>query len=173
MPSLRLTSKLLSGIDDAPSPDETVLSPLGDWYGHIFTIDRRKCILFINEPTLFVSMTCWVVKSHYRQIVPFFLEMLTLNLRTHFFRDDEIAFILAQHRNMGVGRAQDRTMIGSLNNRIADAKTMIAWQGGFGVCDWQEINFSLNKTPMKPIGYRFGLEQMRALVAREITGRAQ
>jgi len=56
MPVLRLTAKLLAEIDDEPSPHNTAtLSALGDWYGHIFTVERRKCIIFINEPTLFVS----------------------------------------------------------------------------------------------------------------------
>ena len=101
--------------------------------------------------------------------MPFFLEMLTLSLRTHRFSQAEIDFILAAHREIKVGRTQNRTMIGSLNNHIANAKAMIAWQGGSGVCDWQGVNFYLNKTPMKPIGYEVGLAQMRALVANART----
>ena len=171
MPILRLTTKLLADIDASLSSDSATTpspSPLGDWYGHIFTMDRRKCILFINEPTLFVSLACWVVKSHYCHIVPFFCEMLTLSLRNHVCGQDEIDFILGQYKDMTVGKALNHSMISSLNNRIANAKSMIVWHGGYGNCDWGAINILLNRTPMKPIGYSNGTEQMRALLEREM-----
>ena len=168
MAALCLISKLLSDIDDSPSSvTAAMLSPWGwgDWYGHIFTIKRHKCILFINEPTLFVSLSCWVVTSQYRCIVPFFLESLTLTLRNHLFDPDEINYILGLHEDLTVGKALKRSMISSLNNRIANAKSMIEWRGGYNNCDWRAINILLNQTPMKPIGYSNGLEQMRALLA--------
>jgi len=167
MPVLRLTSKLLSDIDDSPLSDSAATpSPLGDWYGHIFTMDRHKCILFINEPTLFVSLACWVIKSHYRRIVPFFCEMLTLTLRNHVFGQGEIDFILGLHKDMTVGKTLNPSMTASLSNRIANAKSMIERHGDYGNCDWSAINILLNKTPMKPIGYSNSLEQMRSLLAR-------
>ncbi|MGA2622053.1 MAG: hypothetical protein ABSF26_31055 [Thermoguttaceae bacterium] len=141
-------------------------SPLGDWYGHIFTADRHKCILFINEPTLFVSLACWVVKSRYRQIVPFFVESLTLTLRNQAFHPDEIDFILGLHKDTTVGRTLNSTMIGSLNNRVSNAKSMLQWHGGYGYCDCRVINIGLNETPMKPIGYSNGMERMRSLLSR-------
>jgi hypothetical protein len=36
-------------------PTALVRRLFGDWYGHIFTIERRKCVMVINEPTLFVG----------------------------------------------------------------------------------------------------------------------
>ena len=64
MPVIRCTSKLLAEIDDPPTADSAVVAPslIGDWYGNIFTIERRKCILFINEPTLFVCLSIGVTK---------------------------------------------------------------------------------------------------------------
>jgi hypothetical protein len=50
--------------------------------------------------------------------------------------------------------------------RIADAKATFQWQGGFGCCDIAALAVLLNQTPMKPIGYWNGYEQMRALVNR-------
>ena len=167
MPVLRCTSKLLGDIDDEPMAESSTPgpSPLGDWYGHIFTADRHKCILFINEPTLFVSLACWVMKSQYRQIVPFFVESLTLTLRNQAFHPDEIDFILGLHKDTTVGRTLNPTMIGSLNNRVSNAKSMLQWHGGYGYCDCRVINIGLNETPMKPIGYSTGMEKMAALVA--------
>jgi len=56
--------------------------------------------------------------------------------------------------------------VASLNNRISDAKTTSLWQGGFGCCEIAALTVSLNQTPMKPIGYSNGREQMQNLVDR-------
>jgi hypothetical protein len=102
---IRCTSKLLADIDDdtladsaAPTP-----SPSGDWYGHIFTADRRKCVLFINEPTLFVCPAFGVAKSDYRHIVPFFLDVLTWTLRTMMFSDNEVTWLVSLHTDLTIG----------------------------------------------------------------------
>jgi hypothetical protein len=48
MPIFRCTWKLLKEIDDEPTVDSArSASLLGDWYGHLFTAERRKCIIFI------------------------------------------------------------------------------------------------------------------------------
>ncbi len=167
MPALRLTAKLLAEIDDRPSLDSAATpSPLGDWYGHVFTIERRKCIIFINEPTLFVCPVLGIVKADYLRIVPFFLGVLAQALRTMGFAKEETDWILGQHDEMTLGRATNRSTLGSLNNRIADAKAHIAWDGGFSVSDIGSLTKWFNETPMKPIGYSNGLEQMRKLVDR-------
>ena len=65
---------------------------------------------------------------------------------------------------MAVGRTHDRSTLGSLNNRIADAKCIIEYRGGLENCDVPSLAHLLNDTPMKPIGYSKGLEQMKRLV---------
>jgi hypothetical protein len=166
MSVLRLTSKLLSAINDTPSPDmAAALSPIGDWYGSLFTTDRRKCILFINEPTLFVCLALDVAKSEYRQIIPFFFEKLISALRIESFSKDEIGLILGLHESLTVGRTLNRSTVGSLNNRVQDAKCLIEVHGGLDSCLAGHINRMLNDTPMKAIGYSKGIEKMRALVA--------
>jgi len=167
MPVLRCTSKLLADVDDPALADAAPsTSLLGDRYGHLFTIDRRKCVMFINEPTLFVCLAFDVVKADYRDIAPFFRTALTGALRETRFPEDDVTWIMGLHRELAVGRTVNRSTVASLNNRIANAKTTFEWHGGFGCCDVAAVMVSLNQTPMKPIGYSNGLEQMQALVDR-------
>ena len=84
------------------------------------------------------------------------------------FFDPAVALILGLHTDLAVGRTQNRSAVGSLNNRVTHAKHMIQHQGGPEFCDDLTTTHVLNMTPMKPIGYSNGLEKMRALVA-EIT----
>ena len=164
MPVIRCTSKLLADIDDPPSVAAVAPSAVGDWCGHIFTIDRRKCLLFINEQTLFVCLAIGVVKSDYRRIIPFFLDLLGRTLHQEGFSEDETAWVLGQHRRMTVGRTHDRSVLGSLNNRITDAKCIIDYKGGLDYCNASVLVHLLNDTPMKPIGYSKGIEQMKRLI---------
>jgi hypothetical protein len=165
MPVLRCTNRLLADIDDLPSPDFAhSTSPLGDWYGHIFAVERRKCVMFINEPTLFVCPAFGLVKAEYRDIAPFFREVLTWALRETLFFEDEVAWIVGLHKQLTVGHTVNRSTVASLNNRIAKAKATFQWQGGFGYCEVAALAVRLNQTPLKPIGYSNGYEQMRRLV---------
>jgi len=164
MPVIRCTSKLLlAQIDDLPV--ETVAaSAISDWYGHLFTVERRKAILFIHERTLFVCLAMGVTKSDYRRIVPFFLDLLGRTLRQEGFNQEETAWVLALHKEMLVGRTRNRSTLGSLNNRIGDAKYLIEDDGGPDHCDVFAVTHLLNETPMKPIEYANGLERMQSLV---------
>lgn len=166
MPVIHCTSKLLAEIDDAPLADSTVvaLSPIGDWYCHIFTVERRKGILFINERSLFICLDIGVTKPDYRRIVPFFLDLLKRTLRQEGFGEKEVAWILDLHNDVTVDRTQVCSTIASLNNRIHDAKCIIQYKGGLDNCDIAALVHLLNDTPMKPIAYSKGLEQMKRLV---------
>jgi hypothetical protein len=64
-----------------------------------------------------------------------------------------------------VGRTQNRSTIGSLNNRVLDTKHIIWYEGGLANCDAAAVTHALNETPMGPIGYSHGLEQMKSFLA--------
>ncbi len=169
MPVLRLTAKLLAEIDDQPSMDSAVASsPFGDWYGHIFTVERRKCVMFINEPTLFVCLALGVVRSDYRQIIPFFVGVLTHALRTVGFNETEINWVFAKHKEIAIGRATNRSTLSFLSNRVTDIRTHFAWHLGFELSDCGTVTRWLNEMPMKPIGYAPAIKQMRRMVEEGI-----
>jgi hypothetical protein len=165
MPVIRCTTKLLAEIDDSVNPTPPDPSPFGDWYGHIFSIDRRKCIIFINEPTLFVCFAAGVTKAQYRNLTQFFIDVLKSKLQTTSFTATEADCILGFHADLMIGKTINRSTMGSLNNRVIDTKCMVEYFGGLEDCKEETVTTSLNKTPMKAIGYSNGLEKMKCLVA--------
>jgi hypothetical protein len=42
--------------------DET--SPLGSWHGHLFTVDRRQCVMFCHDASRYVLFLPGVRKEH-------------------------------------------------------------------------------------------------------------
>ena len=111
MPVLRCTSKLFTEIDDTPLKGPGTPSPIGDWYGNIFNIERRKCILFINERTLFVCLALNVVKADYRHLTPFFGELLGRTLLQEGFTEREAALVVGLHKELVVGRTTNRSAV--------------------------------------------------------------
>ena len=154
MPIIRCTTKLLAEIDDLVNPRPPAPSPFGDWYGHIFSLDRRKCIIFINEPTHFVCFAACVSKTQYHNITQFFIELLKSALQTTSFTAKEIECILGFHADLRIGKTINRSTMGSLNNRVTDTKCMAEYYGGLKACTEETIITALNKTPMKAIEYK-------------------
>ena len=165
MPLLRLTSKLLAEIGAEHVSDDPVKpSLLGDWYGHIFMIEHRKSLIFINESTLFVCLIVGVTRKDYRPIVTCFKAALAAALRIMQFSEHEVGWVMSQHDEMQIGRATNRTTMGCLVNRVSDTRSLVAAKGGLDLFDIDTLTIELNRTLMKPIVYDSGLERMRSAV---------
>ena len=78
---LHCTQKLLKELGNPPlqNPDEPTTG-LGNWCANLLTIDRRKCILFTNEKTLYSFLVPKVKKEYLKNIADEFLLNLSLNL---------------------------------------------------------------------------------------------
>ena len=51
---IHCSQKLSTKIPDvSPTPLEET-SPLGSWHGHLFTLDRRQCVMFWHDATRYV-----------------------------------------------------------------------------------------------------------------------
>jgi hypothetical protein len=154
MPLIRCTAKLLKELGEKSfeEPDASLSSPTGDWYAHIFFIERRKCIIFLHEPTLFVCLAIDVVKAQYRDITSFFVDLSARTLRREGFVGD-MAAILGLRTDLPIGRATNRSTVSSLNNRVTRTKQIIRHHGGIHNCDVAMVTHLLNWMPMAPIGY--------------------
>lgn len=166
MPLIRCTARLLKelGRTGKELTEQVPGSTPGDWYAHLFFVERRKCLLFINEATLFVCVAFDVRKRDISDIFAMFRQLLSETLAQESFAPAEIEYLLQLHESLSLGKAQNRSVISSLNNRVGDLKFMVENRGGLGFCNPVELTHWLNETPMRPIGYANGLEMMRSIL---------
>src|ERR1700690_436171 len=81
-----LHPKLLKGMENPPLVDiRADTEGLGNWYANIIRIDRKKCLLFTNEKTLYSFVIPNVRKANPRNIVDEFLVNLSFNLQAEGF----------------------------------------------------------------------------------------
>ena len=74
MTRIRCTQALLKILRIKPdeTQDSLTSTPLGDWYAHLLWIERKKCILFTNEVTLFNFLALDVKKADLADMNTFF-----------------------------------------------------------------------------------------------------
>lgn len=53
---------------------------VGNWYANLLRIERRKCVMFTNEKTLYSFLAFVVLKENLRNIEQVFFTHLILNL---------------------------------------------------------------------------------------------
>lgn len=144
---IRGTKRLLAELGAATIPEagngETP-PVLGEWYGNLIRIDRRKCMVFADAATLFTFMIPRVVKKQYRDFRALFLGHLDFALAVH-------GLSLPEHlitERIIHGPTRDRRVLGSLNELIFLLTWHIAETGGLDRADLGDAIRRTNDAPM-------------------------
>ena len=143
--------------------------PLGDWLANLIWIERRKCILFTNEKTLFSFIVLDVKKRDLKNLRSFFVENLRKGLSAVGIPTPTIAKPLLGLGNIKIARAENRSVLGSMNDYAFQYKVHILEEGGINQCDIGNITSRVNETPMKAIGYESGTRKMLELLEQYST----
>lgn len=172
---IRCTAKLLKEIrpfhiDPPGKPAEVSL--LGDWYANIFFLNRRKCILFTNERTLFSAVAFDTSKSEIRDLGALFRMSLGKVLLEEDLDGALIQRIVNGYRDVQFGRAISKSVLGTMNGAVMDLKGMVVWRdGGIDRSDFPIVMKKLNRIPLKPINYHYAIEELhRVLVVSPSVG---
>ncbi|HGS5022853.1 TPA: hypothetical protein ACMDP3_003471, partial [Vibrio cholerae] len=94
MYQLRCTKKVqdafgLKPSDLAEAQDENLV--IGNWYVNLFTVERRKCLVFMEEQTLMSFVLIGLRKEHIKDIGVIFKKGVLQLLELEGFPDDIIA----------------------------------------------------------------------------------
>lgn len=139
-------------------------SGLGAWYANLLMIDRRKCVLFTSEKTLYSFLVLGVKKADFKRFDELFTSNLRLNLENEGFREDVIEKVMGDYDRIDLGKTRDRSILGSMNDHAYHYKFYIHGEGGLSSCDILSLNKKINRTPMGALGYNYGIEEIRYLL---------
>jgi hypothetical protein len=166
MPYLKCTKKLLEEMDAQPSSsvaeDEGIL---GDWYANLLFIERKKCVLFVNEKTRFCFLMPDLKRVHIKNLAVVFRDGLFGALLSEGYPAPMIEHIISEYDTLGYGKATDRTVLGSMTEYAKTYDYWIASEGGLARCDLKAINKKMNDMLMgmgKPKEYIRGSELLKA-----------
>ncbi len=165
---IHCTQKLLQEIK-APVTDLKDLSPdnsgLGNWYCNLFRFNRRKCLIFTNELTLYTFFIYGVMKNDIESLPELFSKNLALNLKQSRIDDRIIEKILEKYTEIGFCKTANKSVLGSMNDfvrhftfRLADVRELTESEIFFA-------SYTSNEIPMGALKYRYPVEVLKDLIA--------
>lgn len=147
MALIQCTKKLL---DELPAAADIDHKPtlLGNWHANMIRIERRKCVLFTHDETLFSLFVPKLTKPHFQNLTAVFLDNLTLSLKSEGL-DQYIDRIVAEYTdNLTFTKTSSRSVLGSMNDFVNCMYFMIPRFGGIEELDPLEINRNINRIPL-------------------------
>jgi len=147
---MRITTRLGKKIGVVPAQIlPAAPNPFTDWTAHLFTASRAQYIILTNTTSLYsmvmygagITDDCTFLKR-------------ATSYMGEFIRDDGHEFIFERlvapsTATVTFSRALDRSVTGSMNDLVFQAKLMLTERE---VSPW-EVSFELNKTPMSYLKY--------------------
>lgn len=142
---------------------ESTTGLLGAWHANLLLIDRRKCVLFVNDKTLFNFIILGVKKEQLSKLDEYFRNYLQCILADEGYSDQ----IMQEYDTIGFANTNNRSVIGAMNDLAFNYTVSIQQDGGVNSCMLPQIIHRLNRMPMKSLGYGYAIEALQSLYATQ------
>lgn len=156
--SIHCTQKLLAEIPDRLI-DPSVSGE--SWHANLLLIDRRKCVLFTHDATLYSVLVPGLKKAEFDCLDEIFGQRLFKALLWEEFTQAQIERMLDACREIRFTRSDNRSVLGSMS----DMRFHIGWyvkdSGGLVRADPSQLHRWLNRIPFSAIGGRYAVERLR------------
>lgn len=150
-----------------PEPEASVTDDatgLGNWYVNMFTVDRRRTLIFVNEPTLMSFVEYGLKRSKYSDLRPAFLHGVEQLLQMEDVPAHRIVPIVNEYAGIQYANTDSPSVLGSMNALVEHYRYSIQDQGGFSHCDLYRSIYYANRIPQKKLGWRFSVEALQELL---------
>ena len=167
MQLIRCTKKLQKEIGLKPSDlctQEPRFSYLGPWHANLIHIDRRKCLLFVNDRTLLNFIVPDVSRATIRELDKLFTGYLSCILADEGFSEVDRARILSEYDEVCFANTGSKSVLGSMNDLAFHYKYSIQEAGGVHSPALPGIIRRLNRMPMSAIKEVFPIEALKARI---------
>jgi len=142
--------------------EEPHFSYLGPWHANLIHIDRRKCLLFTNDRTLFNFIVPDVSRAAIRELDKLFTSYLSCILADEGFGEADRARMLSEYDEVFFANTSSKSVLGSMNDLAFHYKYSILESGGVHTPAVPEIIRRLNRMPMSAIKEVFPINALRA-----------
>lgn len=149
-------------VEDAP-----VFSYLGPWHANLIFIDRRKCVLFMNDKTYFNYIIPDVSKAAIRKLDDLFRIHLQCILADEGFPESVRDKISLEYSDVAFAKTSSKSVLGSMNELAFHYKIKIQREGGVHSHAVPSIISRLNRMPMSALGYGLPVDALMTLYEPE------
>jgi Domain of unknown function (DUF6933) len=164
---IRCTQKLLkelgvknSELADIEKPD----TYLGNWYANIFTLDRRKAIIFMNERTLLSFIIYGIRKDNIKNFPIVFFNgvervLIMEGVDTHIVEE-----VLSDYTQIFFTKTDNKSSLGNMNDLVSLYTHFVLSGGGLKQVDLFDVIAQINRTPQRNIGWANSIESVKDIL---------
>ncbi len=142
---------------------EPEFSFLGSWHANLIHINRKKCVLFTNDKTLFNFLVPDVVRSQLSDLDKLFRSWFECILSEEGFDSELKLKVLSEYQEIGYLASNSKTVLGSMNDLAFHYKYLLLSGGGVHSCDLPKIIRNLNRMPMGALDYQYSSVALKRL----------
>ena len=160
MPILHCTAKLLS---ELKLQSKDLLPASGDvnsWHANLFLIDRRKCVIFTHDKTLYSFLALGLTKPDFQYFKEIFRQGLFKSLMANEIQQKQLERFIALNHDIEFGKTSSRSVLGSMNDLIFHIKYRISADGGILNADINKANQYINHIVMGAIGGSYSIDEL-------------
>ena len=121
---------------------------LGQWHANLIFIDRKKCVLFVNDRTLSNFIVPDVRRSEIRELASIFKQWLRPVLFAEAYSSREIELICAEYIEIAYAVSNSRKILGHIKDLAFHYEVNIQTAGGVHSPEIPAIIKRLNRMPM-------------------------
>ncbi len=163
MATICCTQKLLTEL--RVKPDLSIDTEETGWHANLVRFERRKCVLFTHDETLFSFFEAGLKRPDFDQFSDVFGQRLFKALLNEGFSQRQIECMLDTTRQVHFAKTRSRSVLGSMNDMARMLEIGIYSDGGLAAADLAYLNGLINRTPFKAIGNERPLDRMRIFLS--------
>lgn len=139
---------------------------LGSWYANLIYINRRKCILFVNDMTLFNFIVPDVSRKEIRDLQNLFFRFLHPVLAEEGFSQSQREALTSEYAEVVYGPTCSRSVLGSMNDLAFHYEHWIASTSGLHSAEIPGIISKMNHMPMGALKYVYPIDALRQIFSQ-------
>ena len=132
------------------------------WHANVLHFDRRKCVLFTHDATLYSIFVPGLKKPEFERLDDVFGQRLFKALVWDEFPQAQIEQMLEACRVIRFARSSNRSVLGSMNDMRFQIGLDVEDDGGLANVDLARLHHRLNRIPFSAIGYGYPVERLKA-----------
>lgn len=150
---LHCSKKLAAKLPDVSSVPLEETSPLGSWHGHLFTMDRRQCVMACHDATRYVLFMSGLLKADFAEMgTQWFRPLYLATLALSGCPDTQIKKVELALGPLRFDTATDRSVQGSMRVAKQDVEAWLYEVPNVMDLDPLKLSCRLNDRPTTVYG---------------------
>ena len=150
------------------SENEPGESYLGSWHANLIYIDGKKCLLFVNDKTLFNFIVPDIPRAQIRELSNIFKVTLECVLSDEDTPERVKAQIMSEYELIQYANTRSKSILGSMNELAFYYKYYIQSEGGVHSYAVPGIIKKLNRVRMGTLEYVSPIKALKAVYEKAI-----